>query len=478
MDEMNIYLALPELILLCLASLTLLLDVYLGHRCKGMAHALACLAILVTGISLLYVPLDDAKIAFNGLFQLDQLARLMKLFICGTGFLVCYYARDYLYQRNIASGEFYSLSLFSMLGMMVLVSAADLLPFYLGLELMSLPLYAIVAMQRDNKLAAEAAMKYFITGALASGMLLYGISVIYGSTQSLHMESIARAVASVDGETRIVFLFAMLFMLAGVVFKLGAVPFHMWMPDVYQGAPTAATALLASTAKIAAVGMLFRLLVFTLPALMLHWQQLLISLAVLSIALGNLVAISQVNFKRMLAYSAIAHTGYTLLGVLTHSPAGYAASLFYILSYSIVTVTTFGLLLLLSRQDLEFENIDDFKGLGQRHPYLAAMMMVLMFSMAGVPPTVGFVAKLAVLQTVVALGDYPLAVLVMLFSVVGAYYYLRIIKTMYFDEADTDAAIVALPADTRLLFCTNSLGIILLGLFPGCLLQYCVQAFL
>jgi len=471
-ELINSLICMPEMLLLGMVCLILLFDVYLGSRCRYLTYSLSCFALLATTVAIWFVKPTDEIFAFQGMFIMDGTAKLLKIFACITAFATVFYSRYYVRDNDFPRGEFYLLILFSVLGAMVLVSAHNLLTIYLGLELSSLPLYALVALIRGNKVAPEAAMKYFVMGALASGLLLYGMSMLYGATGSLDIDTVARAISTSDAHDPLIFLFGMIFIVAGVGFKLGVVPFHMWVPDVYHGAPSVVTLFISSVPKIAAVGMLYRLLGQGMPSLVLHWQQLLIVLATSSIVLGNVVAISQTNIKRMLAYSAIAHMGYMMLGLLTGTTAGYVGSLFYIIVYSIMSVAAFGILVLLSRAGFEAENIEDFRGLNARCPWLAFLMMILMFSMAGIPPAVGFFAKLVVLQALVSVDLVWLAVVALVFSVVGAYYYLRIIKAMYFEEPTANHKL-CLTFDMSIALTVNCLAILLLGILPGALLQWC-----
>jgi NADH-quinone oxidoreductase subunit N len=388
--------------------------------------------------------------------------------------VVLVYSRDYLRIRGLYKGEFFVLALFALLGMMVMVSASHFLTLYLGLELLSLSLYAMVALQRDSGVATEAAMKYFVLGALASGMLLYGMSMVYGVTGSLALADIAQNLS--DGtDLRIPLVFGIVFIVAGLAFKLGAVPFHMWVPDVYHGAPTAMTLFIGSAPKIAAFAFVVRILGQGLESQVAEWRDMLVILAVLSMAVGNIAAIAQSNLKRMLAYSTISHMGFMLLGILAGSQNGYGSAMFYVLVYALMSLGGFGMILLLSRAGFEADQLDDFKGLNRRSPWLAFMMLLLMFSMAGVPPAVGFYAKLSVLQAVVEIGYVWLAVAAVLFSLVGAFYYLRIVKLMYFDTPHDAAPIVA-SRDARFILSANGLAILALGILPQPLMAVCVHA--
>jgi NADH-quinone oxidoreductase subunit N len=398
----------------------------------------------------------------------------LKLFLYLTVAVGLVYSRGYLRERGLYKGEFFVLTLFALLGMMVMVSASHFLTLYLGLELLSLSLYAMVALQRNSSVATEAAMKYFVLGALASGMLLYGMSMVYGVTGSLALGDMAQTLA--DGtDLRIPLVFGIVFIVAGLAFKLGAVPFHMWVPDVYHGAPTAMTLFIGSAPKIAAFAFVVRILGQGLESQVAEWRDMLVILAVLSMAVGNIAAIAQSNLKRMLAYSTISHMGFMLLGILAGSQNGYGSAMFYVLVYALMSLGGFGMILLLSRAGFEADQLDDFRGLNRRSPWLAFVMLLLMFSMAGIPPTVGFYAKLAVLQAVVEIGYVWLAVAAVLFSLVGAFYYLRIVKLMYFDAPHETAPIAASP-DARVIMSANGLAVLALGILPQPLMAVCVQA--
>ena len=421
---------------------------------------------------------DQRVLAFNDMFVQDRMGDTLKLFILAITFVVFVYSRDYLRDRNIFKGEFYVLGLFGVLGMMIMVSSANLLLLYLGLELMSLCLYAMVAFNRDNGNASEAAMKYFVLGAIASGMLLYGMSILYGLSGSLVIADVANAVATVEtgsGE-QIGLVFALVFIVVALAFKLGAVPFHMWIPDVYHGSPTVVTAYISSAPKIAGFAMVMRLLVEGLGGLHADWQMMLVILAVLSMAAGNIIAIAQTNIKRMLAYSTISHVGFIMLGILAGTADGYASAMFYTLAYAIMSIGGFGIVLLMARAGFEAEQLDDYKGLNQRSPWFAFMMLILMFSMAGVPPTLGFWAKLAVLSAVVDINMTWLAVVGVVFSIIGLFYYLRIVKLMYFDDAVEQQPLIC-GRDMQIALSTNSIAILALGLYPAGLMSICAAVF-
>ncbi len=482
-EQLNILAALPEISLLIAASLVLLVDV-IGSRNGGQV-AVDRFAIAAVGVPLLATLSQyeaPTQYAFNGMYVADALGHLLKLCSYIAIAVTLVYARGYARDRDLHRGEFYSLTLFSLLGQMIMISANNLLVVYLGLELMSLSLYALAALRRDHAQSTEAAMKYFVLGALASGFLLYGMSMVYGGTGSLDLGEISRAFAEVN-TNRKVLVFGVVFIVAGMAFKLGAVPFHMWVPDVYQGTPTAATLLIAGAPKLAAFAIAFRVLAEGLMGIAADWQQMLMVLSVLSLAVGNIVAISQTNIKRMLAYSTISQVGFMLLGLLSGVVGGnansaadaYSASLFYVITYVLTTLGTFGLIQVLARRGFEAEEISDFAGLNQRSPWIAFVMLILMLSLAGLPPTVGFYAKLVVLQATVAAGQVWLAVVAVLFSLIGAFYYLRIIKGMYFDPpADVNA--IAAGNDARATLAINGGLVLFLGILPSPLLNACLLA--
>ncbi|GAB4299188.1 MAG: NADH-quinone oxidoreductase subunit NuoN [Thiohalomonadaceae bacterium] len=467
--------ALPEMFLLGMTCFILLLDLFLSERNRVVTYLLAQSTLL--GALLLTVGLyeEGRALTFSDTFVSDPMGAVLKAFIYLATFFVFLYAKDYLRARNMFKGEFYILGLLGVLGMNVLVSAHSLLTIYLGLELLSLSMYAMVALQRDSLQASEAAMKYFVLGAMASAMLLYGMSMLYGITGSLDLGRINGGTAALQ-DNGMLLSFALVFIVIGVAFKLGAVPFHMWLPDVYHGAPTAVTLYLSSAPKLAAFAMLMRLLVDGLAGLQEQWEGMLILLTVLSLAAGNLIAIAQTNLKRMLAYSAISHVGFLLLGVLSGTQAGYAAAMFYAIVYVLMGLGGFGMIVLMSRAGFEADRIEDFKGLNERSPWFALMMLILMFSMAGVPPFLGFWSKLAVIQAAVGADLVWLAAVAVVFSVIGAFYYLRVVKVMYFDKAEAGAPGVHAGLDLRVVLSANSLAVLGLGLFPAGLLALCVAA--
>jgi len=419
-------------------------------------------------------PLPVKIVALGGLFELDRMAQVLKVVTLVAVAVVFVYSTDYLQRRAILKGEYYVLGLFATLGAMVLISAGSLITLYLGLELMSLCLYAMVAFDRESGIAAESAIKYFVLGSLASGTLLYGMSIVYGVTGNLELAAIAGAVQNGLGDN-IGLVFGIAFLIVGIGFKFGAVPFHMWIPDVYDGSPTSVTVFIGTASKLAAFALAMRLLPEALAGSQGDWSQMLVVLSVLSMAIGNIVAIAQSNLKRMLAYSTISHVGYVLLGILSGTAQGYQAAMFYMISYVLVAAGAFGMILLLARQGFEADKLVDFRGLNARSPWFAGMMAILMFSLAGVPPFIGFWAKLGVIQAVLGVNYTWLAVVAVLFSVVGAFYYLRIVKLMYFDEP-TDDAVIGGSALMRMVLSVNALLAFGLGVIPGTLLQLCQLA--
>jgi len=468
--------AAPEIWILGTVCVALLVDLFATFKYRVYAVSqVGLLAVLITTI--LHFPINQA-IAFHGLLMNDNLGMLLQGFIALLAMLAFFYSRYYLSASGLPEGEYYVLSLLSVLGMMVIVSGHSLLTLYLGLELMSLPLYALVALMRQSEVGSEAALKYFVTGAIASGMLLYGMSMLYGATGHLDLEAIAQAVTTISSQHHIMLEFALIFIVAGIGFKLAAVPFHMWLPDVYSGAPASVTLFLSGAPKLAAGALAFRLLLLALPGA--HWQSILEVLAVLSLVLGNVVALAQSNVRRMLAYSAIGHMGYMLLGFFVASAMAYSAALFYLIVYGITAVAGFALIVLLSQKGFEIQAVDDLKGLNRSHPLLAGMMLIVLLSMAGVPPTVGFFAKWWIIKALIDAHDVGLAVFALLFAVVGAAYYLRIIKVMYFDEVPKENAgkkLANVPMSMQWMFVIHGLALLALGLFPGILMNACRLAF-
>ncbi|MCU7814855.1 MAG: NADH-quinone oxidoreductase subunit NuoN [Candidatus Thiodiazotropha sp. (ex Lucinoma kastoroae)] len=476
-DSTQLIPVLPEISLLTLACVVLVVDLFIREEQRIISYGISQVGLILTLLITILVSQPTTQILFDGSYIRDPMSDLLKVGILLITFLAFLYAKDYLRDRGLFKGEFYTLGLFAVLGMMIMTSANSFLTIYLGLELLALCLYALVAFNRNSPQGAEAAMKFFVLGALASGMLLYGISMIYGATGTLRFDELAQVVDKGD-MNQLVMIFGVVFLVIGLAFKLGAVPFHMWVPDVYHGAPTAVTLFIGSAPKIAAFALAMRLLVDGLADL--HggwegWQGMLIILAVLSMAIGNLVAIAQTNIKRMLAYSTISHVGFILLGILAGTKEGYTAAMFYTLVYALMSAGGFGVVIALSRKGFEAENLDDFKGLNQRNPWFAGMMLLLMFSMAGVPPTVGFFAKLFVLDAVVSVDLTWLALVGVFFSIIGAFYYIRVIKIMYFDQP-TDESPITVGMDTQVVLSLNGLAMLFLGLFPAGLLSLCSNA--
>ena len=488
----DILIALPEVVLLAGACALMLVDLRFAGEGRRNSWILAQCVLLAGAAATLFVLLGTAgqpAYAFKQMFVADVMSQLLKLAAFGTVSAVLVYSRQYLLDRELLSGEFLALLLFGLLGMMVMMSANSFLTVYLGLELLSLCLYAMVALNRDSAASTEAAMKYFVLGALASGMLLYGMSMIYGATGTLTLTEVAKQIANLSGQApeRGFLVFGLVFVVSGIAFKLGVVPFHMWIPDVYHGAPTAVTLVIGSAPKLAAFAMAMRLLVNGLLDLAHDWQQMLAIMAVLSMALGNIAAIAQTNLKRMLAYSTIAHMGFMLLGMLSGVVGGnwlnaadaYAAAMFYTVIYVLTSAGSFGVLLFLSHRGFECENLEDLKGLSRRNPWYAFIVLLLMFSLAGVPPTAGFYAKLSVLSAAVNAGQIWIAVAAVAFSVIGAFYYLRIVKLMYFDEPRAAVGGPVFGAQTtgfRVLLSVNGIALLVLGLMPQGLMNLCFVA--
>ncbi len=476
-DSTQLIPVLPEISLLTLACVVLVVDLFIREQQRIVSYGIAQVGLIVTVGVTIAVSSPEAQILFDGSYIRDPMSDVLKVGVLLVSFVAFLYAKDYLRDRDMFKGEFYTLGLFAVLGMSIMISANSFLTIYLGLELLALCLYALVAFDRKSSNGAEAAMKYFVLGALASGMLLYGISMIYGAAGTLQFDELAQVVRRGD-LNQMVMVFGIVFLVIGLAFKLGAVPFHMWVPDIYHGAPTAVTLFLGSAPKIAAFALAMRLLVDGLSEL--HggwegWQGMLIILAVLSMGVGNLIAIAQSNIKRMLGYSTISHVGFILLGILAGTQEGYTAAMFYTLVYALMSAGAFGVVIALSRKGFEAENLEDFKGLNQRSPWFAGMMLLLMFSMAGVPPTVGFFSKLFVLDAVVSVDLTWLALVGVFFSIIGAFYYIRVIKLIYFDKPVDETPLV-IGMDTQLVLSLNGLAMLLLGLFPAGLLSVCKSA--
>ncbi|MDQ7989192.1 MAG: NADH-quinone oxidoreductase subunit NuoN [Candidatus Dactylopiibacterium sp.] len=467
---------LPE-ITLATFGLVILLVVAFARRCGTSLAFYLAQAGLLCAVVATWMVADELNVTFGQMYLYSPLGDLLKMATClivAGGLL---YGRDYLRAHGMETGEFYLLVLFATLGIMVLVSAGSLLTVYIGLEMLSLASYALVASNRDSARATEAAMKYFVLGALASGLLLYGMSMVYGATQSLGLIDVARTLFEQQAANRTILLFGLVFVVAGVAFKLGVVPFHMWLPDVYDGAPTPVTMFIASASKLAAFAMACRLLAFGLWDLIEHWRHMLLFVAIASIVLGNVAAIAQSSIKRMLAYSSISHMGFLLLGFISSVPANihhaYASALFYALTYALSSLAAFGILSLMTREGIDAENIDDLRGLNKHSSWWAAMMAIVMFSMAGLPFFVGFFAKFFVLQAFWQAGYAVLTVIAVLMSLIGAFYYLRVVKVIFFDEAQ-DARTVGGHWFARGVLSANVLALAALGLFPSLAMQLCV----
>lgn len=484
-NQFNFALALPEIVLVILAMGVLLVDAFARSKDSVLSYISSVVSLLVVLAVVLYQwSAGVSGTTFHEMYIADSLAHFLKVGSVIAIIVTLIYSRQYVIDRGMVKGnEFYGLVLFSVLGQFVMISASSTLTIYLGLELMSLSLYALVALRRDSLSSAEAAMKYFILGSMASGLLLYGISLVYGATGTIHLATIMQSIQSGEAHMTVLML-GLVFVVAGIAFKLGAVPFHMWVPDVYQGAPTAVALTIGSAPKLAALAMTLRFLVEGLGDIAISWQPMLMIMAVLSLAIGNITALLQTNFKRLLGYSTISHIGFVLLGILSGvdengqvTTGAYATSLFYMVTYVLTTLASFGIILVLSRAGFESEEIDDFKGLNRRSPWLAFGVLILMFSLAGIPPLVGFYAKLAVLQAVVNAGHVWLAVVAVLFSLIGAFYYLRVVKVMYFDEPAADMPELKSSAMSfrEGVLSINNLLILVLGILPGGLMALCVQ---
>jgi NADH-quinone oxidoreductase subunit N len=469
--EMGGQVAAAEIFVLTAACVILVVDVFLTERSRWLTYVLSLLTLAGAAYMTVRYGVQARVPAFDGMYIADPMGDVLKLFSYGTVAVSFLYSREYLQRRGLFKGEYFILGLIALLGVMVMVSAGNLLTVYLGVEMLSLSLYAMVAFDRESGIAAESAMKYFVLGAISSGTLLYGFSIVYGVTGTLQLDELAVAVREV-GPANLGLIFGLAFIIVGIAFKFGAVPFHMWVPDVYHGAPTPVTLFIGSAPKIASFVLAIRVLAEGLDAMVASWQDMLIALAVLSMLIGNVVAIAQSNLKRMLAYSTISHVGFILLGILAGTTEGYRASMFYTLSYVIMVVGSFGMILLLSRSGFEADRLEDFKGLNRKSPWFAAIMMMLMFSTAGVPPFIGFWAKLAVIGAVLDIGLAWLAALAVVLSVVAAFYYLRVVKLMYFDDP-TDSHAIEAGGTLRAVLSANGLAVLALGVFPSALIDLC-----
>lgn len=463
-----------EIVLLTAACVVLLVDVL--NKKSGPRNLTYWLSQATLGLTLLFVVSSwsgKTVLTFSDGFIQDRMSVVLKVALIGIVMATLLYSRDFLRRRGMERGEYYLLCLFATLGMMVMVSAYDLLNVYLGLELLSLSMYAMAAFDRRSGLASEAAMKFFVLGSIASGLLLYGMSLLYGVTGTLNLAEI-NGLLYQSGEVSKVQALAMVFVVVAIAFKLGVVPFHMWMPDVYHGAPTCVALFVGAAPKIAAFAMAIRLLSGGLEAFHAHWHQMLMLLAVVSIAFGNVVAIAQSNIKRMLAYSTISHAGFILLGIMVGNKEGFAAAMFYAIIYAMMSLGAFGVILALSRDGDEYEQITDFAGLAKTRPWIATIFMLILLAMTGVPPTAGFYAKFVVLKAVVGMGAVSVAVFAVVMSVIGAFYYLRVLKVMYFDEPRNQQAQSAPSSDTLAVLSLNGLLMLVLGILPGSLLAICL----
>ncbi len=471
---------LPELFLLGATVVILLVDLFIKPTQRGITHWLAIIALVITGCLVWTgAPAQGETVAaFNDMFLRDGMATILKLFLLLTTAFTMIFGRSYMRDRGLLIGEFYLLLLFATMGMMILTSAGSLVTIYLGVQLLAISSYAMVALNRESPLSSEAAIKYFVLSALASGLMLYGMSMLYGATGTLDIAQIrAASELGTAGPHHVLLAFGLIFLIAGIAFELGAAPFHMWLPDVYDGAPTAVTLFISSASKLAAFALAYRLLEGALGGLHEYWTLILSLLAVLSLAVGNVIAIAQTNLKRMLAYSTISHIGFMLLGFVNGTAEGFAAAMFYMICYALMATAAFGIMMIVAKAGFEAENIDDFKGLNRRNPWYAAMMALAMFSLAGIPPLFGFFAKLMVLKVAIDAGYLWLAIVAIVFAIVGLFYYLRVVKVMYFD-APADEAPLELPADYpfRWLVSLNALALLALGVFWSPLLEWCHRA--
>jgi NADH-quinone oxidoreductase subunit N len=486
-DKLSLIATYPEIVLLVMACVIALVDLYVSSPRRTATYVLTLLTLgVVAVLQALYATGGQTMYGFSGMTVSDPMSNWLKCFASVAMMVTLVYGRPYSADRGMMrGGEVFTLGMFSLLGMFIMMSGSNFLVIYLGLELLTLSSYALVALRRDNATASEAAMKYFVLGALASGFLLYGLSMMYGATGSLDIAAVFKAINSGNVKHQVL-VFGLVFIVAGLAFKLGVVPFHMWVPDVYQGAPTSVTLMIGGAPKLAAFAITIRLLVEGMLPLAIDWQQMLAVLAVGSLLVGNLAAIAQTNLKRMLAYSTISQMGFVLIGLLSgvvngntlSATTAYSSSMFYVITYVLTTLATFGVILILARDGFESDEITDLAGLNQRSPAYAAIMAICMFSLAGVPPMVGFYAKLSVLQSLVSSGQTPqiaLAIFAVMMSLIGAFYYLRVVKVMYFDEPIT-ATTVSAGADVRTVLAINGALVLLLGLFPSGLMALCADA--
>ena len=442
----------------CLAQVTLICSALLSYKCFAILHSISFTV-------------------FGNTFISDPLSVFLKIFIDIAMIFTFWYAEIYNDENNIPANEFYVLGLLATLGMMVLVSAFNFITLFLGMELMSLPIYAMVALMRSKERCIEAAMKYFIIGSVATGILLYGLSMFFGATHSLNIANVAKAISTISPTQNLILIFGLVFVIAGIAFKLGAAPFHMWVPDVYDGAPNSVTLLISAAPKIAALGLAFRFLLYAAPAFTIQWSHVLLVIALLSIAVGNFAAIIQTNIKRLLAYSSIAQMGYMLLGLACGTARGDAAALFYMVTYALTSLGVFGMIILLSKTDFDGSDLKDFSGLGTRQPWLALMMLLLMFSLAGIPPMVGFIAKVSILEALMSVHLVWVSIVAIVFAIIGSYYYIRVVKVMYFESSEENITAISCPTNLKLAMSINGLAVLALGIFPSQLFVLCHTVF-
>ena len=471
----DLHTLIPEIFVCTAAFGLLMVDLFLSPQRRGLTHFLALLILVAAAVLTVRDMASVQTFAFSNFFVRDVASDVLKLGMYGVLALVFIYAKPFLQDRDLFKGEFYALILFALLGMMLMVSAGGLVTLYLGLELLALSAYGLVALDRNNAVASEAAMKYFILGSMASGLLLYGMSMIYGATGSLQLDEIYAASANGSGDTLL--SLGVVFMLVGIAFKFGAAPFHMWVPDVYQGAPTAVTLFIGSAPKLAYFGMAYRLLESGVGPMDVEWRIMLAWLAAASLLVGNVFALAQTNFKRLLAYSTISHVGFLFMGLANATNTGYSAAMFYALSYAVMGAAAFGSIILLSRRGFDAENISDFRGLWKTNPFHALLILFVMASLAGVPPFLGFWAKLVVIGAALDAGLTWLAILSVICAVLGAFYYLRLIRAMFFEDAEGDGAQVHPDGHLRAAFAVNAAALLVLGIFSEPLLHWCQAAF-
>lgn len=475
MELVNYLLLAPEICLLSMILVIIIVDLFFSKYSRWLTYSLCQVSLLATLFFVTQLIDTEVQTLFSNSFVIDKLSSLLKIAILTIAVFIFIYSRKYIFKQEIERSEYFILMLFSILGSFILVSSLNFLTLYLGLELVTLPLLALIPIARKNSMAAEAAMKYFVMSAMASGMFLFGVSLLYGVTKSFDIVAIHSALLTQSQAPEMSLLFGMMFILVGVGFKLGAVPFHMWIPDVYQGSPTSVTLYISTIPKLAGFGLAIRVLMQVFPALNNYWQQIIMIMAVLSLIIGNFAAISQQNFKRLLGYSTISHIGFVLLGFLAGPEAGFASSLFYIITYAIMSLAAFGIIIALSRKGFEAENIDDFKGLASQEPWLAFLMMIVMLSFTGIPPLVGFYAKFWILDALIKAGYIKIATFAVAITVISAFYYLRIIRVMYFDKAERQEHHVYLTNSEWTVLSVNCLSILLLGVFPAGLFNICVN---